>query len=114
MEPQTDKIDDASLAKLQDLLGTLTGTGNCPLWDVISALRGPDKDEMSMVKDATTSVIRHKLGISEYIGLIVRPDTETAAQVRRNIDSYMADYHFVFHAKRAFGALGLKWDELNR
>jgi hypothetical protein len=82
------------------------------LWDVLSALRGPDEptnDEK--FKDATTAVIREA-----FLGKKVKTfpadfaiDSEQRARTRIE----MMYSHFRSHARSAFGALDLKWDEYN-
>jgi hypothetical protein len=90
-------------------------------WLVVSALRGPDKDEFvpefsTSVKSATTAVIRYKLGVVSS-PLDVNEDTEDRVELRKAL-LYGPLYdrvggHFILHARNAFGALGLKWGELN-
>jgi hypothetical protein len=89
------------------------------VWNVLSALRGPDMDgsvatELE-VKGATTSVIREKLfGRGNRacldVGISSGADSELNVGIRKNMAEYS---HFTIHAKSAFRALGLKWDEVN-
>jgi hypothetical protein len=101
------------------------------LWDVLSALRGPDcsyetmqenaiyasgdvrlaeDTRMNELKKATTAVIRHAIGMRINQGLVVRKDTPKFSELRRNLTGYT---HFVSHLQRAFEALGLDWWETN-
>lgn len=128
-----DQIRDA-------LLNTTIGNG---LWSILTALRGPDvvlnSDEAktfgfneSRLKEATTAVIRHELyrGVerreSRPNGAIINPDSEAHRAVREAAwkactdaaltsggNGYKYLWHFTVHAKAAFLALGLKWDEVN-
>lgn len=91
-------------------------------WDVISALRGPDyQDDSSKDKFSTTSVIREKFGIKHKasLGLVIHKDSPTYAAHRTlKIGFFVEDIrsrssHFARHAKDAFIALGLKWEDAN-
>jgi len=80
------------------------------LWDVLSALRGPD-DQNSEVKMATTAVIRQTFlpqGLPDYLGQW--DDAEGFPAHRTN----MEQGHFRSHARDAFVALGLKWGKVNK
>lgn len=104
------------------------------LWDVLSALRGPDEAEIRGfyaydVKEATTTVIRDAVlgGSTSEAGLAVWEYASidrdfSGAKDRRT--TIMPEYalppgvdkrphHFLGHARNAFDALGLKWDEVN-
>lgn len=94
------------------------------LWDVLAATRGPDNEMIGPVKEATTCVIRYYfLGKPMYSssvhGAIIRQDCKKALDVRLELltdNSKHAErvgQHFLYHAQRAFIALGLKWDEVN-
>lgn len=92
------------------------------LWSVLTALRGPDWTGPIMpvadseLKECTTEVIRYELlrrrkGSGAYFSLAyVSKDRPAFVERRREIDT---STHFGLHAKAAFLALGLKWDELN-
>jgi hypothetical protein len=85
------------------------------LWEVLTALRGPDFDDDDLsVKDSTTAVIRQATFETQdgyHLGAMVRPDTERARIFRRDRpDNYG---HFWSHALRAFEALGMDWLEVN-
>lgn len=87
------------------------------LWDVLTALRGPDYvgGDESQIKSATTSVIREKVftersRVHEFA--IILKDEEDYILVRKTLPHH--DDHFVHHARRAFRALGMRWDELNK
>jgi hypothetical protein len=96
------------------------------LWNIISALRGPDRDlrilgdkelDMNSVKDATTCVLRYALGLNYGIQdgtggnywFSVNADTKAFAEYRKNIPYD----HFGQHARDAFRALGLEWTKVN-
>ncbi len=97
------------------------------LWDVLSALRGPDSED-STLKNSTTAVIRwHALGNSvRYVGAITGFDdddyaTERVKEERKHrryvgnmaTDGNMATKrvydHFHDHTINAFKALGLDY-----
>lgn len=98
------------------------------LWDILTALRGPDKYVSSAVKVATTAIIRKtvlpktaeanfKNGI-DGIYAIFRDDSAASVDVRSklrnsNEDDLLAPYHFVYHAKEAFRTLELNWNAFN-
>jgi hypothetical protein len=81
------------------------------LWNVLSALRGPDYGDSQKTKAATTAVIRHHaLGDSAVEDFALsRSDTLSSVNLRRK----MSGLHFTEHAVDAFLALGLNWHELN-
>jgi hypothetical protein len=82
------------------------------LWNVLSALRGPDEDDrMEALKCSTTAVIRHAIGLKTD-SLVIGPDEDRAVEVRKMVEE-LAPTHFIWHAKNAFSALGLKWAENN-
>lgn len=83
------------------------------LWSILTALRGPDDGDGSL-KKATTAVIRHHIGVhaANLGGAVANPDSETLALFRRNF-AFGSYNHFIFHAKLAFIALGLKWGAVN-
>ncbi len=90
------------------------------LWNVLSALRGPDSKDRDL-KSATTSVIRYTAfplaakdatghGGPLYASMI--PDSKEAVHVRAKHDRYYRD-HFNGHVQDAFRALGLRWQTVN-
>lgn len=81
---------------------------NAPLWDILTALRGPD-DGDNNVKAATTGVIRHAVCGYDCPGMVNR-DSKYEKHVRESLP----DNHFTRHAVGAFRALGLKWHEVNK
>lgn len=105
----------------------LVNAGDTKLWDILTALRGPDFYDVSPaatgvyrcapIKKSTTSVIRKTLGFSALndSGFIVDSDNPQSVTTRRNLADAMAleTYHFVRHAQKAFEALGLDWDAEN-
>lgn len=90
--------------------------GRKEMWDILTALRGPD-NENSQEKSATTAVIRYMLlGEKTYKTIsklaLVHPDSKEKADYRYNYKKGILG-HFGIHAVEAFTALGLKWDEVN-
>lgn len=86
---------------------------NKKLWMVLSALRGPDSMKIEE-KEAVTKVIRFTVfgydsGVSKHA--FVGEDHWNAAEFRKN--RIFSSTHFQEHAKAAFDALGLEWDEVN-
>lgn len=88
------------------------------LWDILSALRGPDNGEDSL-KYATTGIIRRKAfpkTFTRITGLsstraVSAPDSFEKLAVRR--EQANAYDHFSRHYRRAFHSLGLSLGELN-
>lgn len=90
------------------------------LWDILTALRGPDALG-SLTKNATTAVIRatafprtynSKQEGEPFGGAILatfKKDQSGNVAIRQGIDGG----HFRSHAKYAFHALGLDWDKVN-
>jgi hypothetical protein len=112
---KVDTMAPATKARLKDLvdfLNTMTNESK-KLWWVLTALRGPDTDSERQ-KSATTSVIRHAVGLREWVGngATTNPDSHDALVHRTNSFS-PNDYHFKLHAKKAFETLGLDWDRVN-
>ncbi len=89
------------------------------LWQVLSALRGPDSESID-AKEASTSVIRHAIGLTDTGNLIINPDGEGKLAMRTDLDEggwtklrANTSFHFTHHTRQAFEVLGLKWDEVN-
>lgn len=93
--------------KLQELINR-TDLNDSQIWDIISALRGPDNED-SILKTATTEVIRHKLGFYEQY-FFVSPDDYNQVIYRKGMN---VGSHFYLHARSAFRALGLNWNDVN-
>lgn len=87
---------------------------NHELWDVLTALRGPDNEGLD-IKSATTAVIRKAIGLDPYDSgvpaYVIDSDSEKNVAVRKNMNVHYT--HFCSHAYSAFCALGLKWEEVN-
>lgn len=98
------------------------------LWDVLSALRGPDNDTSMSVKDITTGIIRRHAFPKTFIRLLGQSksqisitkaisysDTLNNASLRSQFSyvSAKAGEHFNDHSTLAFAALGLKKAEVN-
>lgn len=109
-------MDSRYVEELKKVAELTLGRG---FWNVVSALRGPDRDGegVEAIKRATTAVIRAKIGMTNW-NLNINKDSSAAVEIRQKL---MADYtyrekvggHFFLHAAEAFASLGLKWDELN-
>jgi hypothetical protein len=86
------------------------------------------------VKEATTAVIRYKVfGLGSAVWqrhhldknlhvpvsgllLLVGPDNSDKCEVRKNLSEAIkvwGDNHFILHARNAFAALDLSWEEVN-
>lgn len=89
------------------------------LWNILTALRGPDSGDDGL-KQATTGVIRYMmLGKNAGFphdddernlhGSIFGPDKPEYAEIRKNKNNS----HFLHHAELAFSALGLSWGRVN-
>jgi len=122
MKPELRKVLDT----IDDYLATGDKGDSMALWDILAALRGPDKSYPEgtkywlSVKDVTTSVIRaaafpKTAALSHRDGGRVRasmmPDDFKYARVRTDRD-FPSD-HFTGHAHTAFQALGLSWYHQN-
>lgn len=100
------------------------------LWAVLTALRGPDEETIReesgyMVKAVTTGVIRGRvLGLScdavRAYASVFADSAREAREIRLKVmpewflrGDYKRTHHFLVHARNAFDALGLKWDENN-
>ena len=90
-------------------LGLDSGYG-ASLWEVLTALRGPDSGD-STAKLATTAVIRKAAFPSEpNVGAVYGEDTEHYLAYRTRLwADDDCNWHFTSHAQRAFRALGLEW-----
>src|SRR5574341_1987477 len=84
------------------------------LWNVLTALRGPDiADDNENIKTATTAVIRHAaFGPDSRVRDFgyVNPDSPEQRDRRLNIPRD----HFWDHATLAFEALGFVWEAVNK
>lgn len=87
--------------------------GSRRLWDVLSALRGPDLEDSEEIKNCTTAVIRAAIGMKGEPILPAHIEADCAPLAERRIQLPLGGYHFKCHAERAFKALGLKWFEIN-
>jgi hypothetical protein len=101
------------LKTIVDFINTHDQSSNTPtdLWSILTALRGPD-DGDAEAKVATTGVIRNHLGLNTEIWrFVVCKDKQTYAELRQKCE--FTSSHFFSHARIAFQALGLKWNEVN-
>ena len=109
-------------------VSTHVRTAGRQLWDVLTALRGPDDACVSsVVKEATTGVVRYAVlgptfrhcreGEFIFNGAIYGWDLPVYVEVRTKMEVEVNHFnhfnHFYHHAKWAFEALGLSWDQVN-
>ena len=93
------------------------------LWDILTALRGPDPDHWDKDKTATTAVIRYTAlpktaatadpswpYASRISAEVYQGYTKSSVEQRK----LLPRGHFSVHAHRAFKALGLDWDKENK
>lgn len=82
------------------------------LWDVLSALRGPDSNSESSLKGSLTCVIREHAvpRLAEKYAMLLL-DNQGLCSERRFI---YPSTHFTTHALKAFDALGLHWGKVNQ
>lgn len=86
------------------------------VWDILSALRGPDDDDLEK-KLATTAILRAKVfpngreWLETHVADIM-DDCRGFVSRRLSLPKTELE-HFVEHARMAFRALGLKWDKEN-
>lgn len=91
------------------------------LWWILSALRGPDKDENYdseelpyPTKYSTTAVIRNAIGLVPLqIAYVNCEDSTAKVDFRKSLTAQQYDEHFFDHAVSAFAVLGLDWEKLN-
>jgi hypothetical protein len=86
--------------------------GREEIWDILTALRGPD-DGSSTSKNAATCVIRYNVfGKKAMHGFpaMIHNDSQLDLNNRKTM---AGSYHFKSHAENAFKALGLNWNEVN-
>ncbi len=81
------------------------------LWNVLSALRGPDNED-GAAKLACVSQIRRAVAGQSFtdFGGYHRFDSQEDAKIR----SKMTNCHFKLHMQAAFEALSLHWYDVNR
>lgn len=104
------------LKELRTFFRTADDKETAKLWDVLSALRGPDRPEQYIYKAATTGVIRQFVlppRSSRRCGLTVVGDDQSSVERRAKLTNARVRAHFYSHVRDAFDALGLKWDQVN-
>lgn len=113
------------LNKIDDIL-VKDDQASQQLWDVLSALRGPDNGSATE-KTPTTCVLRGKAfpktltrsmsnfqeNIGGTHGALYERDRPGFAEDRRKIFYDYRKGHFEQHTRRAFLALGLSWETSN-
>jgi len=103
----------AALDEIQDMLDGKSYSGE--LWDVLTALRGPDSRNRK-IKYATTAVIRSaafpKRPCEERS--VFGKDSAKLAKRRKSLfETKVDNNHFREHVRDAFAALGLKLGGVN-
>ena len=100
-----------ALKKIDAMAAGMSPLEAARLWDVLSALRGPDVVDLSYTKRASTEQIRrHSLPKLAGKCVAVAPNAKEvgepwAVEARKRIPNG----HFRRHAMDAFRALGLEW-----
>lgn len=88
------------------------------VWDVLTALRGPDNESLYDIKQNATTVLRYALlgkeGYSLPLGADVFADSDHKSKRRTELEKDADNFHFYNHLKRGFNALSLKWNEENK
>ena len=91
------------------------GLNRIKVWSILTALRGPDWNKFES-KSAVTGLIRGRLGLEVIISkkniqfmTITRVDNNGSVKIRKRLEKG----HYQYHAKEAFKALDLKWNEVN-
>jgi hypothetical protein len=85
------------------------------LWDVLSALRGPDNAAPG-VKTSTTALIRYRAfpeWCSESTFPAMASSLDNIVRLKYRRSKLQRCTHFSDHARKAFLALGLEWDKDN-
>ena len=108
--------------RLRKFFNEATEQERSKLWNVLSALRGPDQYERNATKRATTGLIR-----SAFLGETSSQKTWLTwtgeddlflAEHRLSLSSTAPNQapgsHFVSHALSAFSTLGLNWGRVNQ
>ena len=109
----TPKTLRGALNQIQSMLTKQPYSGD--LWDVLSAIRGPDSRNRKL-KYATTALIRSKAFPERPCETrsIFGPDSKSMASRRKAMFKNKEDYnHFREHTRDAFASLGLKLFETN-
>lgn len=116
--PQSTHVSGSSANRTRRAVAALVAelnTGNLELWDIVSALRGPDHETTGMLsesalKDMTTARIRSMVGLSDELPIVVNHgplSNEQAAQVRLMLYNKQSSgsRHFDAHVHRAIRAI---------
>ncbi len=110
---RTPKTLRGALDQIQKMLTRQSYSGD--LWDVLSAIRGPDSRDKT-IKHATTTVIRSsafpKRPCEERS--FYSEDSAKKAGIRKQLFKNKEDFnHFRQHVRDGFDSLGLKLFEVN-
>jgi hypothetical protein len=117
MRPELRKILD----QIDEYLATGEERASQELWEVLSALRGPDvAPDNNITKDATTSVLRAaafprtaELSHSEGGRVCASMANDSIYRAKNRADMWYHGDHFNNHVRRAFFVLGLNWNTVN-
>ncbi len=108
-------------AQLRESFINLDCTERRKVWNVLTALRGPDRVDKDL-KTASTAVVRgvafgqHASACIQEFALVEFADTDYFAELRNEASKSCdgsVDYHFLSHICRAFEALGLSFYGFN-
>lgn len=109
----TEKTAKQVLEELDETLSTMDTYESRALWNILTALRGPDMNDLDgEIKYETTAIVRAralpKTAAADNLGVISLGATfrQEAKQVHITPAVEEAGWHFVTHIKRAVRALG--------
>lgn len=76
------------------------------LWAILSALRGPDTNDYAL-KEATTAVLRYKIGLRNYLTLCINAKDKLRESSKLPPETFKkpAELHFVNHFDNAVYAI---------
>lgn len=82
----------------------------CDLWNILTALRGPDNDS-DWLKASTTEFIRQRAGVTRWMqeaaGMFVADPRATLCPIERALAIFAGSDHFASHVASASRALGI-------
>lgn len=110
-------MTDSLREDLNTIEQLLMGRNGKQLWDILTALRGPDKDN-DYYKNATTSLIRRRAFPKLFVDGSAFGSMACTAVDRQDLVEYRLTFdpaynHFRCHVMWAFDALGLSWNVVN-
>lgn len=89
------------------------------LYNILTALRGPDSEDYSL-KSCTTAVLRRAIGLpgeGASIGYDSYEDTQEFVEQRKHhraVEDETKEGHFLQHVRLGFASAGLKLNAVNR